>query len=509
MQRGRVLVLLALLAVAALAVAQEPQNPDGSTSVTGSECFRCHEQGGGGFGPPFRNNVVMVPDRDTEFPVDGPVPYTVNVRNGWTAAVYDMVATLDLEDAPSFGFSPGIDPVHETRSATLATAAGTGERTVRDTFEVPAGVTDLRIRLVPEPVQPEVAPDLVLRVWPANVEPDSVPPLESDQGSNGAVETVHLRGAQELAARGAGTWTVEAAQSVEGDVPFSLMDQDLRFELDAWANVTGELRKPLSSDVRFGGDAEDGGPPEAAFTWNLVAVEAPSQNETFRLTVESTGHYDHPGSVSEGWDTWRFTESIDFRTDGTLVGPHRGPGGDGPGAPGGPPGPGTTGPDPVPAAAVPWDRISEIVGYVSAFLLAFSMVSGGVFGKKSRRGLNRVFRTAKRRVAFHNLLSYLLTLAAAVHTGLFIWEPGFHWTLGLIWGGGALLAMFLLGITGAFQVPMIRALDFGTWRWTHFWLGIAAVVLTVAHILLDGIHFTDVQEAVGWQDPFAQARRAS
>jgi hypothetical protein len=139
---------------------------------------------------------------------------------------------------------------------------------------------------------------------------------------------------------------------------------------------------------------------------------------------------------------------------------------------------------------------------VSTFLLVFSMITGGVFGKATRRWQNHLFRSAKRRVAFHNFVSYLLTFFAAAHTALFLWEPGFPWTLGMIWGTGALVAMMLLGVTGALQVPMVRRWNYATWRWTHLALALASVLLTIVHVLLDGANFTEFAEWVGWDDPF-------
>lgn len=498
MRSRRILVLLVVLLVAVLAAAQDPENPDGPTSLRDSECYQCHTVevvAGPQLVLPYAIRVPL----GTEFPVDETTEYRIEVANPWTAAVYDLIAVMDISEAPALGFASDQDPVHRQEEATLATAVAE-TRAVQADFEVPAGATDVRFRLVPAAQESTLAPDLTLHLWPPGRDPATSDPIAVDDTGNGGTEVFHIQGGADVASLGVGTWNVEAWQDVTGDAPASLTDQDVTFFFDAWSNVTGEVRQVQSSDVRLGDKLNPDLPGATNLTWRLKAIAPPTAEDRITLTVNGTLHWTHSTGSSE-YDTWRFTRTVSWPLGVDGASPTGGPG----------PSP-TTRPDigddgdtppPPPPPAIPWARIGEIVGYVSAFLLPLSMLTGGVFGKASRRGLNKVFGTAKRRVAFHNLLSYLLTFVAAVHTGLFIWEPGFRWTLGIIWGGGAILAMLLLGVTGAFQVPLIRSTNFGVWRWTHFWLGIAALVLTVVHILLDGVHFTDIAEAVGWQDPLA------
>jgi hypothetical protein len=65
--------------------------------------------------------------------------------------------------------------------------------------------------------------------------------------------------------------------------------------------------------------------------------------------------------------------------------------------------------------------------------------------------------------------------------------------------------MLGLGVTGALQVPMIRRWSFAAWRWSHYGLAVATIVFTLAHMGLDGAHFSAVQDWLGWDDPLVKA----
>lgn len=482
-------LVLAVLATTVV-LAQKPLN-DPPTDLQTSECYTCHAQGGGSFGPPLRQMYSITMPANRSIPVNEPFDFPVAVRNTWTAELQDLAGTLDLSRAPSMGFAGDRDPTTAHETGTLSGIA-TDERSARFTFAVPAGASDIGWALRPTTDQAVwLPPDLVLRMWPADVDPATVAGSDTDRAGAGGTESFRVKGPAAVAAAGAGNWTVDVVQPVVRDGVAALLPQDFRLSFFAFYNTTGARAMPLGSP-----DTLDGQAPqtrqETTFTWRLRADRPPDPGERITVVVNATAHYAHPGTTSGGRDDWRFTDTRTVAI-GAGIQPV------GPGGPSPTTGPGPTGP--TSDDAIPWDRIGEAVGYVSAFLLVFSMVTGGVFGKATRRWQNHIFRSAKRRVAFHNFVSYLLTFFAAAHTALFLWEPGFPWTLGMIWGTGGLLAMTLLGVTGALQVPMIRRWNFATWRWTHFWLGIAAVVLTVVHMLLDGANFTEVAAWVGWDDP--------
>lgn len=483
----RRLAALAVVLVAAAAVAQQPP-PDSATGLRESECFRCHETGGGSFGPPLVAMYVMLPPTNLSLALGEATPYAVEVRNVWTAELSQIHGLLDLAEAPSLGFASDLPPTSQSDRQSLPTAGPDG-REVSARLGVPEGATDVRVTVAP--ADGIVAPDLVLNVWPASFDPAQDPPFTIDARGPGGAEVLHVRGGDAVASLGTGAWTVQAQQPLS-DLPAVFAPQDVALRIDTWSNVTGDrLVKTASPDILDGQDKST--PQNTTLTWRLRAERPPGPDERLLLTVNATAFYDHPGTTSGGIDEWVYTQSIPIGVHEDLEAPDVPTVID----------PGVRQPDiDEDATAIPWDRIGEIIGYVSSFLYVLSMISGGVFGKRSRRSMNRVFKSAKRRVAFHNFVSYLLTFFALAHTVLFIVEPGFPWTLGIIWGGIALLAMFGLGVTGAIQVPMIRRWSYSTWRWTHLGLAIGALVFTIVHLLLDGANFTEVAEAVGWQDPF-------
>lgn len=61
--------------------------------------------------------------------------------------------------------------------------------------------------------------------------------------------------------------------------------------------------------------------------------------------------------------------------------------------------------------------------------------------------------------------------------------------------------MFGLGLTGAFQVGMIRRWNYAAWRWSHYGLAVGAILFTLVHMALDGVHFDFIQETIDWTDP--------
>jgi thiosulfate reductase cytochrome b subunit len=49
--------------------------------------------------------------------------------------------------------------------------------------------------------------------------------------------------------------------------------------------------------------------------------------------------------------------------------------------------------------------------------------------------------------------------------------------------------MIGLGVTGAFQNRIAKAWGYGTWRFTHFLLGMLVVAFIVLHVFVDGVDF--------------------
>jgi hypothetical protein len=493
----------AFLAVAAiLASAQE-----GPTGLQESKCWTCHKEGGTVAGDPLVRIVDLVPPASLRLEPGEPAPFVVTVRNPWLSELHRIVGTLDLSDAPSLGFEPPPDPVLGVKregELALAPAGVNAERTADVAVPVLAGATDLRIRLVPGKATGVDAPNLELRLWPEGVTHDLDHAIVVDGAGKGGTET--WRGTAETLSRlGYGAWTAQAAQraATAGVDISALAAQPFEVVVDTWFNLTGDRTQLAATTDRLDGQAD----PSAtgSLTWRLFVQRTPQPGEAIRIAVELVASYEHAPQFN-AVDDWIFR-------DGLRV-PIQAPASGGSDGPAGTEGPttivfNTTAP-PADTAGVGdagfWNgrEWGEVVGYFTTFLMASALVSGGVLGGASRRGLNKLFRTAKRRIAFHNLTSYAILLAAAAHTAVFVVEAEFPWTLGLLWGGLGIVFLAALGWTGAWQIPLIRSWGYKPWRVVHYGCAILATVATLAHIALDGVHFVDLQQKLGWADPVEQ-----
>ncbi len=503
MRRGTAPVLLLLLA-ALTAVAQTPEAeflPERQAT-----CYDCHA----GDAVPLRTLYAVVPPPvETDAPV---FSYTVEVRNTWLHDQRYLGPRLDLTDAPSLRFADDRAPIDATQDGTVDTtprapAPPSGAQVLPDpsptlaphaghvVVTVPAGATAVTLRL--EETSDLADPEVTWNLYTGRSAPEGEPD-RTTTSTPGAPAELRLEGPDDFQGIAYGNWTVEAqvpaaaasatdpdAQPTPGDLPFRV---HLHAAFGSAEDRVSQLGRQLQLDPG----------QSTLFTWTLARAgdAPPGPDETVRLDVDGSAFYEHQTAQGADDDWAHVTKGLEL-----SVGPGAAPGalrigrGDEallvvavPAAPG--------------TALVP---VLEIVGYVGAFLVAASMVSGGVFGKASRRHLNRLFGTARRRVAFHNALSYGLLLVATFHSVVFFLDNLggglFHWSLGLIWGGAALLALVGLGVTGVLQVPLIRRWNYATWRWVHLGLALAALLFTAVHLLLDGAHFTAVQDWLGYRNP--------
>lgn len=481
-------VLLLLLAAAAAQAADPDPDPKPIRETT---CFDCHFNVSQGDSPPLATFVNLVPPATAGGLPGTPFTYQVGAQNAWTSDLPAVRVTLDLTAAPSIGLAADVPPlaaaIDDAIPVDPSRASEPQRRAV--TVAVPEGETQMTVRL--EPTGEGRFTDLALLVYPPGRPLDGAPEALVDANTTGGAEVYALRERADFNRLGYGDWTFVAQASLlprsgggglalpasDGTIPFSLrVDASAASSADRVASLTSrEL-------VKEGGST--------TVTFRLVALGVPGPDEQVTLWSDAWAHYVHKTQGTDNDENATMPAvtvpvraeqgQAVLRTDGGTVAfvpvPHNGP---------------------------TLATVSEAVGYATAFLLVASVVTGGMFGKASRRGLNAAFGAAKRRVAFHNFLSYGILLAATAHAVLFIVEAAYDWTLGLIWGGAAVLALLGLGVTGAVQVPLIRAWGYGGWRWTHYGLAVAAILLAVVHGALDGIHYSEVQRAVGWKDPFA------
>ncbi len=493
MRRTRA-AFLVFLAFAASVTAQDADSTPKPERFT--TCWDCHQVTQGD-APPLATFANLMPPSEAGAALGEPFDYVVRVQNAWMHEARSARVELNLTNAPSLAFASDIDRLREVLDGVIEydAAAAAEPQQAALTYDIPFGHTHLEVRLRPSDTS-ALGPDLALLVYPGRsaAEGDAI---VVDAARRGGEEVFVVADRQSMATYGYGNWTFAAQARFLPDDPTlgpALpigMQVPFEIQLDAFAEPSVERVAAVGNRALV---------PAGSATqlpFRLVGVGVPGANESVAVKVDLWAHYrhatvgqdddenatkEHPRAIPvvDGGGFPVLRPEVKPGTD-VFVGVHNGP---------------------------TMATLSEAVGYAAAFLLVASIVSGGLFGKASRRGLNALFGTAKRRVGFHNFLSYGLTAAALGHLVLFIVEAAFHWTLGLIWGGLAILALLGLGVTGAIQVPLVRAWGYAGWRWTHFALALAALAFTLAHALLDGVHFAGLQEALGWGNPLEPAPTA-
>lgn len=484
------LVLLAL-AVAIPAATLGRGGEGGPIPEKSTSCWPCHVS----WPDPLKTFYTVLPPPEAGAAVGEEFDFTVQLQNPWLHEIIFVEPALDLTNAPSLQFSGGPEPITDLVLEDVVTLrpqvpptdparpwAGSSGFVAA---EIPIGVTYVSVLLSPLDTNEQTGPRFGMNIYTGTTEPAGNPARTIAPAGNGRPVELILPTAGEVGTLGTGNWTIEATVADAGDVgvprggtlPFAVT-----INARAETSDVTVLVQPQNTDIQKRSSF--------LFTYGLKAVKEPAPGETVAVAVNGTMFYEHDdkGTDSHANVTKAFEQpiAVQLAPDGRviLVGPTDA---------------GFVVVQPKNGASI--DTLAEAVGYASAFLLVSSIWTGGMFGKASRRQLNGVFGSAKRRVAFHNFLSYGILLLAVIHTVLFIVETAYYWTLGLIWGGLAILAMVGLGVTGAWQVAMIRRWNYAFWRWSHYGLAVAAILFTVVHGFFDGVHFGFFQDAIGWDDP--------
>ncbi len=431
-----------------------------------------------------------------------PFEYRAEMLNIWRAEQLDMFVTLDISNAPSLQFVGGQDPfLGNTTAGTIVIDATGGPTTFTQPqrgnaqIDIPAGATAAKIQLIPASGGP-TGPDLTMRVYDARTALSEEPSVIINDVGAGGTEVYAIDGAATVGGHGFGTWVIQAevrtaAVGTNPVIDPQVSNIDFTVVVDTWFNTTGQTQQVLNKAGPLAKGARE------IFTWQLMMTQEPTAGETIEVIGNATTFYLHQPGVDE--NHWNFTENATAPVqlvDGSI----------------------SMGLEPQEfiinapqATKVSMAAISEAIGYAATFLLLASIFTGGMFGKATRRWQNQIFGSARRRVAFHNFLSYGIIAAAFAHMTIFVIdaiEPNYPWQLGLIWGGLGNLCLLALGVTGAVQVPMIRKWNYATWRWTHFALSIGAIVFTIVHMLLDGQNFGAVQDFLNYTDPLVPSDRA-
>jgi hypothetical protein len=480
---GFVLLAAALAVPAATVLGKGGEG--GPVKEQDTSCWPCHV----GWPDPLKTFYTVLPPPEAGAQVGEEFDYVVQLQNPWLQAITFIQPTLDLGAAPSLQFAGGPEPIAGLKvPGTIALSPtavpglpGASGASSDVKVAIPLGVTFVDVQLAPQDTS-QTGPTLTMEVFS---EAGALVFNATAAAPGGTVELTAPTAEDVAKYGGSGNWTIRAAVTDPSRVGVPRLNTiPFQVTVSARAETTGKTALPQPQNVDIAKHSA------YVFTYRLKAVKAPAAGEAVGLTVNATMFYQHtdkntdnhanvtkvfdkPLAVAQAADG-RVTVTAPADAGFVVVQPKNG-------------------------ASI--DTLSEAVGYGSALLLISSVWTGGMFGKASRRQLNTVFGSAKRRVAFHNFLSYGILLFASVHTVLFIVETAYYWTLGVLWGGLALLAMFGLGLTGAFQVGMIRRWNYAFWRWSHYGLAIGAIVFTLVHMGLDGVHFGFVQDFLHWNDP--------
>ncbi|HUR61708.1 MAG TPA: ferric reductase-like transmembrane domain-containing protein [Candidatus Thermoplasmatota archaeon] len=465
-------VLLALVAAGATAAVQER----GPLPIQESSCWECHSQ----WTPPLKVPAQVIPLASSA-KVGSVLPAALQVRNAWQAEMRHVMLDIDLTRAPSLAFVATTPPLHTNTTLTLQpdpTQPGTTQAQ-QTAMTLNASATQSQLIVRPSSTDAVAGPRLVAVL----TYPDgrTIRHLAPGRG-----QSIVLAGALDHTVGPIGVRVeLPGLQPDAGNITNYMPPTatvHVTVQADAWFDTATQRQSAISIPVQI-----DHGKFKVLGGLNFTIMQAAQVGENIRFRLNTTVFYHHTTSGAQDWGNWT-QEPVEVSVEQVgdrvaFVGASAPP------------------PAPAPLNGPTMTTVGETVGYAASFLIVSSISSGGMFGKASRRGINNLFGSAKRRVAFHNFLSYGLILAAGAHMVLFLLDGDYSWTRGILWGGGGMLALLGLGVTGALQVHLIRRWNYDAWRWTHYGMALAVIVLTIVHLLLDGKHFGPVQGALGYTDP--------
>lgn len=461
--------------VAVLLLAGAPSAGQGMTEaqgeLTSAECYGHHKAEG------FRS-MDLFPTVVEEVPKGQDFLFQMTIRNPWLHDLQNVFAYVNVSDAPGIALEGGRDPEESTLPSETIAGGPRGYTTKEYPIPVAPNATELLVRIegnpgtqIPAPLVRDARADFDLTLTSPDggiviTGPDPYADANADIVQDTSVPTwiEEIRVNQlNLTNAGPGDWKLTVA--------YRGFDQTGQFSLftGAYYNVTGILLMP--------GPALLGPNEEAQFTFKLKVKDvdgiqrmryggiAVAYHEHTDKNIQNEGDYDK-------WNTMEFTTGTELRVQGGPVVT-------------------TGGADLLGPVLRRW---GQVLGFAGSFLIIPSLVVGGTFGKASVVKLNAWFGGPRRRVLFHNSMSFWLLGIALLHMLLFLYEVFWNWSHGLVWGGLSLASMIGLGVTGATQRTFVARWGFNRWRFVHFAMGILVVVFVLIHLVADGSHFAPVRE---------------
>lgn len=471
-------VLLAVAAIFAVSlfvatglaqVSKDPRNDADEyfDAVNGAKCYAHH--GGEGFQP----MDIRLVERYSQLPMGEEVPLTMRVehnsRIGQT--VQAMSVVVDTSNAPNVEVvhEDMVEDLEETKVVTVPANAAP----MSESFEVMDGASEIFVgaRVVGEPFGQAVG------MPQGQITMTGTTPAERSARVEGSdfSQFIRLSGEQVVNA-GTGSFTVGVAWETD----MESVDPEMDVEITMMVNYTQEetefiFRAPSDERLRSRGDRYD----------FVIPIRVTGEDPgVIDFRVQSVSYWDHSPSDAAPRDDGLYYRFTTMRVAGgdQLVRLDS-----------------AAAPTPAAPAVELYNLFARILGFTAAMLIPVAMLTGGIFGKGSRRWLNKVTGGAKKRVLWHSAMSWMILAVASFHFVLALVEAKFIWTKGLLWGGAGWALLVSLGFTGYYQVRMIKRWNYKVWRHTHLWSAVAVLGFALIHMTVDGSDFKVIRDALpGW-----------
>lgn len=466
--------LLAVLLLAGLpGLGQGVTEPAGE--LADAECYGHHKQEG------FRS-MDLFPQLVSQVPKGEEFEFQMTIRNPWLHELQDLYAYVDVSNAPGIALEGGKAPVENPLSGEAVDGGGpTGYVSRTYDIIVEENATEMYIALagqngtqLPLPGVREKGADFDLALTSPAGDVVLTGPDPSDPAANMLQDESPISTHEEIRVNqrnitsgGPGTWKLT--------VSYRGYDATGTYDLftGVYYNVTGIVLMPGPAVL---------GPNEAhTFTFKLRVKDVDGL-QSMRYGGIGVAYHEHTdkniGDIGnyDKWNTMQYETGAELVISGSgeinVVG-----------------GADLLGPV--------FRRWGQVLGIASSFLVIPSLVFGGTFGKGSVVAMNKLLAGPRRRVLFHNAMSFWLLGLAVLHMFLFLYEAFWNWSHGLVWGGLALACMIGLGVTGATQRAFVARWGFNRWRFVHFAMGILVAVFVLVHMVADGSHFAFAREWFG------------
>jgi hypothetical protein len=471
---GAALAVLLLVGVPSLG--QSLLDPQGELAT--ADCYGHHKQEG------FRS-MDLFPKVLDEVPKGQAFPVELTIKNPWLHQLKDVSAYVNISDAPGLEFPGAKPPVELNKTGEAAGATTQGMAYGKTDYKTQAltGATEIYASVVGAPttvpggiLQPgRVANNSdyhIVFTGPggAKVEADPKTPAAYDINSQDhqRIVAAHVNTSTLLAA-GPGEWT---ASVMHGSAVSTTYDLYMATYYNASQNTELVMKGPALLD------------PGQSYTFKFQVIAKNVESlQRMRYGGRADAHHVHTDRAigDDGlYDKWG---TMELHTGAKLS---YGQGGVD-----------TQGSGGVSVFEPVLRRWGQVLGFAGSFLIIPSLVFGGTFGRGSVTWMNKWFGGPRRRVLFHNSMSFWLLGVASLHMFIYFYEAFWVWSAGLVWGGLALAAMVGLGVTGATQRRFVARWGFNRWRYVHFAMGILVVVFTLIHMVADGSHFAAIRAMFG------------